>query len=147
MTQGNLDRLKESCDFPVGIQTRLPEDDKTIISTRLGELTFYEGSFHAGLRLSIHPTIRRIVYFYNICPALLAPNAWQSVICAVVVWQYYKFALSTNEFRCLFSLFKNSKPYSGWLYFKVRPGETVVGGYPSNVKGWKRKFFFISGDD
>ena len=40
-------------------------------------------------------------------------------------------------------MFKNPKPGSGWLYFKVRSGRTVIGGYLSNVKGWKRKFFIL----
>ena len=29
MTQGDLDCLRESCSFPTGIRTRLPEDDET----------------------------------------------------------------------------------------------------------------------
>ena len=52
-----------------------------------------------------------------------------------------------NEFRHLFSLFKNPKPNSRWLYFKARPGKTMIKGYPNNVKGRKKKFFFISEDD
>ena len=32
----------------------------------------------------------------------------------------------------------------GWLYFKARYKKTNLGGYPSNVKGWKSKFFFVS---
>ena len=110
-------------------------------------MAFYEADFYAGLRLPIHPTIRRILYFYNICPSQLVPNAWRSVICALVVWQYYKRALFLNEFRCLYSLSKNLKPDSGWLYFKARPGRVVLGGYHNNVKRWKRKFFVISRDD
>ena len=51
MTQDDLDRLRESCSFLAGIQTRLLEDDETIVSTRQGEVAFYEVAFHAGLRL------------------------------------------------------------------------------------------------
>ena len=86
MTQGYLDCLRESCDFPIGIQARLPEDKETIVSTRLGEVAFYEATFHTSLRLLIHPTIKRILHFYNICPAQLTPNVWRSVICIVLVW-------------------------------------------------------------
>ncbi|GFZ17514.1 ubiquitin carboxyl-terminal hydrolase-related protein [Actinidia rufa] len=99
MTQGDLDRLRESCSFPSGIQARLFEDDETILSTRPGEVAFYEAAFHAGLRFPIHPTVRRILHFYNICPAQLVPNAWRSVVCTLVVWRYYRRALSLNEFR------------------------------------------------
>ncbi|GFS32437.1 hypothetical protein Acr_00g0022790 [Actinidia rufa] len=40
MTQGELDRFRESCSFPVGIQIRLPEADETIgsLELELGDL-------------------------------------------------------------------------------------------------------------
>ncbi|PSS08040.1 MAP/microtubule affinity-regulating kinase [Actinidia chinensis var. chinensis] len=86
----------------------VPRANKTIASIHPGEVAFYEAAFHAGLRLPIHPIIRRILYFYNICPSQLVLNAWKSL---------------------------------------VRSKKTLLGGYHSNVKGWKKKFFFISGDD
>ncbi|GFS46080.1 hypothetical protein Acr_00g0100020 [Actinidia rufa] len=101
----------------VGVKP-LPEANETVASTCPGEVAFYEATFQAGLRLPIHPTIRRILAHYNICPQL-APNA----------------------------LFNNPKSNSGWLYFKARPRKTLLGGYPCNVKGWKKKFFFISRDN
>ncbi|GFS30908.1 hypothetical protein Acr_00g0014680 [Actinidia rufa] len=45
--------------------------------------------------------------------------------------------------RNLFSLNSNPKPDQGWLYFKARNKKTLLGGYPSNVKEWKSKFFFV----
>ena len=63
VTQGDLDLLIESCSFPTWIQTRLPEDDETIVSTRPGKVPFFEATFHDGLHLPIHPTIRRILHF------------------------------------------------------------------------------------
>ncbi|GFY91667.1 hypothetical protein Acr_08g0000630 [Actinidia rufa] len=42
------------------------------------------------------------------------------------VWRYYKRTLSINEFRCLFSLFKNPKPGSRWLYFKTTGSSPLV---------------------
>ena len=86
MTQDDLDRLRESYFFSYGIQARLLEDDETILSTCLGEVVFYEAVFHADLQLPIHPTIRKILHFYNICSTQLSPNAWQSVIYVVAVW-------------------------------------------------------------
>ena len=70
MTQGDLDHLRESCSFPSRIQTRPPNGNETIVSARPGEVAFYEVVFHASLHLPIHPTIKRILHFYNICPAL-----------------------------------------------------------------------------
>ncbi|GFY93766.1 cytochrome P450, family 81, subfamily H, polypeptide 1 [Actinidia rufa] len=106
MTLEEPNSLRESYSFPPGVQARLPEEGETIVSARQGEVAFYEATFPAGLRFSIHPTIRN-----------------------------------------LFSLNSNPKPDQGWLYFKARYKKTLLGGYPSNVKGWKSKFFFVSGDE
>ncbi|GFY81138.1 hypothetical protein Acr_01g0009470 [Actinidia rufa] len=98
MTHGDLDRLRETCSFPIGVQTRIPGKGKTVLSASSGEVAFYEAAFPAGL-------------------------------------------------RCLYTLLKGPGSESGWLYFKARPGKNVLKGAPSNVKGWKRRFFFISRED
>ncbi|GFS35781.1 hypothetical protein Acr_00g0042000 [Actinidia rufa] len=120
MTSKELEQLRESCSISSNTQIRLSKEGETIMSARPGEVAFYEAAFYAGLRLLIHLSIRMILHFYNICPAQLVPNAWHSV---------------------------NPKPDSRWLYFRARPKRALFGEYPSNVKGWKRKFFIISGDN
>ncbi|GFS30824.1 hypothetical protein Acr_00g0014360 [Actinidia rufa] len=111
MTQGELDRLRESRSFPAKNQIRLSEADETIA---------------------------RIMVYYNICPAQLTPNAWQSVVSTVVLWQFNKFALTLNEFRNLFSLFNNPKPDFRWLYFKVRLKQPCSGGIPTMLRDGRR---------
>ncbi|GFS36611.1 hypothetical protein Acr_00g0046960 [Actinidia rufa] len=147
MTQDDLDHLKESYSFLVGVQTRIPEKGKTILSTRTGEVAFYEAAFPASLRFPIHPTIRMILNFYNTCPTQLSPNTRRSVISVLVIWRFYRHHLSLNEFRCLYTKFKSLGSDSGWLYFKPRPGKNVLKGSPNNVKGYKRRFFFTIRDD
>ncbi|PSS08090.1 hypothetical protein CEY00_Acc18454 [Actinidia chinensis var. chinensis] len=51
------------------------------------------------------------------------------------------------DLRCLYALLKGPRLESGWLYFKARPSKNILKGAPDNVKGWKKKFFFILGDD
>ncbi|GFY85399.1 hypothetical protein Acr_04g0001370 [Actinidia rufa] len=97
------------------------------------------------VRFPIHPIIRRILNHYKIYPAQLSPNAWRSIICSLMIWRYYKRHMSYDEFRCLYSL--NPLPDSGWYYFKARPDKTLLRGSPSNVKGWKKRFFFVSRDE
>ncbi|GFZ03494.1 hypothetical protein Acr_16g0001180 [Actinidia rufa] len=116
MTLEELNALKETYFFLSRVRVRLPEEGETIISARLGEVAFYEAAFPVGLRFPIHPTIRLILQFYNICPAQLVPNAWRSIACSMAMW-------------------------------RARNKKTLLGGYPSNVKGWKSKFFFVSGDE
>ncbi|GFZ10377.1 hypothetical protein Acr_21g0009760 [Actinidia rufa] len=47
--------------------------------------------------------------------------------------------------QCLYSL--SPLPDSGWFYFKARPDKNLLRGSLSNVKGWKTRFFFASGDE
>ena len=147
MTIEELNALRETYSFPPEVRARLPDEGETITSTRPGEVAFYEAAFPAGLRFPLHNTIRLILQFYNICPAQLVPNAWRSITCSMALWRVYKYSLSLSEFRNLFSLNCNPKPDQGWLYFKARNKKVLLGGYPSNVKGWKSKFFFVSGDE
>ncbi|GFZ17187.1 hypothetical protein Acr_26g0004570 [Actinidia rufa] len=147
MTLEELNALRDTYSFPSGVQIRLPDEGETITSTRPGEVAFYEAAFPAGLRFPVHNTIRLILQFYNICPAQLVPNAWRSIACSMALWRVYRYSISLSEFRNLFSLNSNPKPDQGWLYFKARNKKVLLGGYPSNVKGWKSKFFFVSGDE
>ena len=86
MTQGELHQLKEAYRFLAEVRTRLPDASEPIILTRLGEVAFYEVAFSTSLCFQIYPLIRRILGFYNVCPAQLAPNAWQSMVGALVLW-------------------------------------------------------------
>ncbi|GFZ18401.1 hypothetical protein Acr_27g0001400 [Actinidia rufa] len=145
MSQAELDNLGATYSFPPRVRLRIPGNGETILSARQGEVAFYEAAFLAGLRLPIHPTIREILIHYKICPAQLSPNAWRSVIYSLVIWRHFKRHMSCDEFRCLYSL--SPLPDSGWYYFKARPEKNLLRGSPSNVKGWKKRFFFASGDE
>ena len=86
MTQGELDRLQESCSFPVRIQMRLLETDETITSTRLGEVAFHEAAFQVGLRLPIHPTLGESWPFTILAPLswpLMHGGVWSTLWCCV----------------------------------------------------------------
>ncbi|GFZ11287.1 hypothetical protein Acr_22g0006850 [Actinidia rufa] len=107
-----------------GIQIRLLEADETIASTHPGEVAFYEAAFQAGLRLPIHPTIKRILVYYKVSPTQLAPNAWH-----------------------VFGIFNNPKPKFWMTLLQGKVEENPAWGYPINVKGRKKDFFFISGDN
>ncbi|GFS34946.1 hypothetical protein Acr_00g0036920 [Actinidia rufa] len=122
MTLEELNALRDTYSFPSGVQIRLPDEGETITSTRPGEVAFYEAAFPAGLRFPLHSTIRLILQFLQYLPS---PARSQRL-----------------EKHCLLY-----GVVAGWLYFKAKNKKVLLGGYPSNVKGWKSKFFFVSGDD
>ena len=141
MTQGELDHLRELCFFPIGVQMRLPKANETIESTRSSEVAFYEATFSAGLHFPIYRTLRKILILYNICPAQLVPNGWRSMIGMPLLQLSNENTFSMNEFSNLLNLFNNPKPDRGQWCFKVKSRLTIIKEYPSNVKGWKKKFF------
>ncbi|GFY92643.1 hypothetical protein Acr_08g0010390 [Actinidia rufa] len=145
MTLEELDALREAYSFPPRVRVRLPEEGETITSTRPGKVAFYEAAFPVGLHFPLHPTIRLIVQFYNICPAQLVPNAWRSIVCSMAMWRVFKYTLSLSEFRNLFSLNSYLKLDQGWLYFKARNKKALLGGYPNNVKVWKNRALLCTG--
>ncbi|GFZ02215.1 hypothetical protein Acr_15g0008230 [Actinidia rufa] len=116
MSQAELDNLGATYSFPPGVRLRIPGDGDTILSARQGEVVFYEAAFLAGLRLPIHPTIRKNF------------DSLQDLPCTVLI-------------------LPQPLPDSGWYYFKARPEKNLLRGSPSNVKGWKTRFFFASGDE
>ncbi|GFS31570.1 hypothetical protein Acr_00g0018150 [Actinidia rufa] len=83
MNLEELNAFRDAYSFPSGVQVRLPNEGETITFTRPGKVAFYEAAFPAGLRFPLHPTIRLILQFYNICPTQLVPNAWRSIACSM----------------------------------------------------------------
>ena len=134
MTHGDLDHLRKTYFFPTGVQARIPTEDVTILSIHPDEVAFYEAAFPARLRFPVHPIIRRILSFYNICPTQHSPNAWQCVICILVIWLFYRRHMSLNEFRCIYTLFKNPKPDSGWLYLRRGRARTYLRDHRATLK-------------
>ncbi|GFS38730.1 hypothetical protein Acr_00g0059090 [Actinidia rufa] len=145
MSQVDLDNLGTTYSFPPGYDSGFLGMARRFYQLAKARWRFMRPLFLAGLRFPIHPTIRDILIHYQICPAQLSPNAWRSVICSLVIWRVFKRHLSYGEFRCLYSL--SPLPDSGWYYFKARPEKNLLRGSPSNVKGWKMRFFFASGDE
>ncbi|GFS42334.1 hypothetical protein Acr_00g0079240 [Actinidia rufa] len=88
MTQGDLDRLRETCSFPMGVHTRIPRKGETVLSASSGEVAFYEAVFPASLRVGVRMAL-----------------------------------------------------------FQGETGQEHLERGLSNIKGWKRRFFFVSGDD
>ncbi|GFZ17392.1 hypothetical protein Acr_26g0006620 [Actinidia rufa] len=148
-----LDETNQSPSFPP-VLTNSPKMDTSSLNKESNVMSQAEldnlgatYSFPPGVRLRI-PGIAK--QFYQLAkarfaPAQLSPNAWRLVICSLVIWRHFKRHMSCDEFRCLYSL--SPLPDSGWYYFKARPEKNLLRGSPSNVKGWKTRFFFASGDE
>ncbi|GFY88644.1 hypothetical protein Acr_06g0005840 [Actinidia rufa] len=141
-----IDETSQSSSFP---PTNSPKMDTSSLTKEGNAMSQAEldklgstYSFPSGIRLQIPGDGETIL---SARQGELSPNAWRSVICSLVIWRHFKRHMSCDEFRCLYSL--SPLPDSGWYYFKARPEKNLLRGSPSNVKGWKTRFFFSSGDE
>ncbi|GFZ19321.1 hypothetical protein Acr_28g0000260 [Actinidia rufa] len=143
-----IDETNQSPSFPP-VLTNSPKMDTSSLNKESNVMSQAEldnlgatYSFSPGVRLRIPGDGETIL---SARQGELSPNAWRSVICSLVIWRHFKRHMSCDEFRCLYSL--SPLLDSGWYYFKARPEKNLLRGSPSNVKGWKTRFFFASGDE
>ncbi|GFS31522.1 hypothetical protein Acr_00g0017830 [Actinidia rufa] len=91
------DKLSEKYSFPSGIQLRILGEGEMILSTRSGEVAFYEASFHASLRKSC-----------NTLPALIEDEAKRTaeVLGKIELGGYFDMSkvLSSRTFKKHFAL-------------------------------------------
>ncbi|GFS42074.1 hypothetical protein Acr_00g0077920 [Actinidia rufa] len=140
MTPDELDLLRESYSFPPHMQLRIPEEGETITSTRPGKGSqrVAKGSQCPARPQRVAKGSQSVANIFTI---------FELGRGAISLWHAYKYAMPISEFKHLFSLNNKPKPDHDWLYFKARYKKTLLRGYPSNVKGWKKKIFFTSRDD
>ncbi|GFS45974.1 hypothetical protein Acr_00g0099280 [Actinidia rufa] len=110
-----------------------------------------EGSPEENPLIAVHPSVRLPDEGEIITSTRLGEVAFYKAVFPAglrfPIHPTIRYSISLTEFRNLFSLNSNPKPDQGWLYFKARNKKVLLGGYPSNVKGWKSKFFFVSGNE
>ncbi|GFS41154.1 hypothetical protein Acr_00g0072690 [Actinidia rufa] len=142
MSKDDLDRLKKSYSFPTGVQTRIPEEGETILSTRTCDVTFYKSCFPHRSEV---PNSSHHQDDFEFLQHLPCPTFPQCVISVLVIWRFIGVIFFLNEFRYLFTLFKSPRSDLEWLYFKARlvQGE----GVPQVPRSWGTLEISSSGGD
>ncbi|RWW39843.1 hypothetical protein BHE74_00054785 [Ensete ventricosum] len=93
----------------------------------------------AGLRFPLHPVIEACLEWWRISPSHIAPNSWRYLV--AFLWECYGSGIvATRElFMACFRLSRGQAEY-----YLVAHNGFRVSGAPSNDKGRKSHFFFIS---
>ncbi|THU64853.1 hypothetical protein C4D60_Mb01t30840 [Musa balbisiana] len=89
----------------------------------------------AGLRLPLHPIIVSCLSMWRISPSQVAPNSWRYLVAFLGECYYANITPTRNLFLSCFRV--------GGYFLSARIGFRV-GGAPSNNKGWKGWFFYVS---
>ncbi|XVE54701.1 hypothetical protein DITRI_Ditri03aG0103100 [Diplodiscus trichospermus] len=107
----------------------------------------YADAFKAGLCLPLHPLIPKIFHEFGVAPTQITPNSWRVLICFITFCYSQEITPTVNLFRAIYTLKDHSGDSKGWCFFSARVGFKLFEGFPSSIKGWKKRFFIISSSE
>ncbi|RWV84931.1 hypothetical protein GW17_00053318 [Ensete ventricosum] len=97
-------------------------------------------ALEAGLRFPLHPLIEECLRWWRISPSQVTPNSWRYLVVFLGECRGAKIILTQDLFMTCFRLCK----IRGSYYLTARV-DFRVSGAPSNNKGWKSRYLFVSG--
>ncbi|XP_064965208.1 uncharacterized protein LOC135612629 [Musa acuminata AAA Group] len=97
------------------------------------------GALEAGLRFPLHPVIEDCLRAWGISPSQMAPNSWRYLVVFLGECRMAGIEPSRALFLSCFRLCRGR----GGYHLAARSGFRI-GGAPSNNKGRKSRFFFVS---
>ncbi|RWW58063.1 hypothetical protein BHE74_00035108 [Ensete ventricosum] len=97
-------------------------------------------ALEVGLRFPLHPLIEECLRWWRISPSQVAPNSWRYLVVFLGECRGAGIIPTRDLFVACFRLCKSR----GGYYLTVRVSFRVS-GVPSNNKGWKSHYLFVSG--
>ncbi|RZR93245.1 hypothetical protein BHM03_00021705 [Ensete ventricosum] len=97
-------------------------------------------ALEASLRFPLHPLIEECLKWWKISPSQVAPNSWRYLVMFLGECRGAGIIPTQDLFMVCFCLCKNW----GGYYLTTRVSFRVSGA-PSNNKGWKSRYLFVSG--
>ncbi|RRT31511.1 hypothetical protein B296_00053148 [Ensete ventricosum] len=93
-----------------------------------------------GLRFPLHPLIEECLRWWRISPSQVAPNSWGYLVVFLGECRGAEIIPTRDLFMACFRLCKSRGNYylTAWVGFRVS-------GAPSNNKGWKSRYLYVSG--
>ncbi|RRT37696.1 hypothetical protein B296_00056770 [Ensete ventricosum] len=101
--------------------------------------SLFVDALEAGLRFPLHPVIGECLSRWRVSPSQIAPNSWRYLITFLGECRGSGIIPSRDLFLSCFQLCKGH----GGYYLTARAGFRVEAA-PSNNKGWKSRFMYIS---
>ncbi|RRT32189.1 hypothetical protein B296_00056316 [Ensete ventricosum] len=97
-------------------------------------------ALEAGLWFPLHPLIEECLRWWRISPGQVAPNSWRYLV--IFLGECRKAGIIPTR-DLLMACFRLCKSRGGY-YLTARVGFRVSGA-PSNNKGWKSRYLYVSG--
>ncbi|KAL2476406.1 Uncharacterized protein Adt_37142 [Abeliophyllum distichum] len=154
MVEEDLVKLREAYRIPADIELILPEPNERACFPRRGCTALHLNAFVSGMRLPLHPMLRRILRAYDLTPTQVAPNGWSQMVGGMYLWFRHSFGMEMplHVFQTIYqprklSRKKGGEEEVGWYYFSPWGShKPLVTGCPSSIKQWKESWFWVSGN-
>ncbi|RRT84645.1 hypothetical protein B296_00011508 [Ensete ventricosum] len=140
VTEGSLVAIRERYSIPREYGLHVPQPGQRPYSSDVPGVCISVDALEAGLRFPLHSTIEECLRWWGISPSQVAPNSWRYLVVFLGECQGAGIIPTRNLFMACFRLCKSRSGY----YLTARVGFKVSGA-PSNNKGWKARYLFVSG--
>ncbi|KAL2485134.1 Glyceraldehyde-3-phosphate dehydrogenase [Abeliophyllum distichum] len=124
MVEEDLMKLREAYRIPADIELTLSSPNERACFSRRGCTTLHLNAFVSGMRLPLHPMLRRILRAYDLAPTQVAPNGWSQMVEGMYLWFRHSFGMEMPlyVFQTVYQLRKLPRKKGreeevGWYYF------------------------------
>ncbi|KAL2476577.1 Uncharacterized protein Adt_37313 [Abeliophyllum distichum] len=93
MVEEDLTRMREQYRIPSDVELILPGPNERACFPREGCTALHLNAFVSGLRLPLHPMLRRILRAYSLAPTQVSPNGWSQMVGGMYLWFRHSFGM------------------------------------------------------
>ncbi|THU73439.1 hypothetical protein C4D60_Mb04t22860 [Musa balbisiana] len=134
-----LGRVKDHYSIPIEYELYTHRSGQWAHDPFLDGFGLTLNALEAGLKFSLHTVIEACLSWWRILPSKMAPNSWRYMVAFFRECRGVGITSTRSLFLSCFHLLKG--PGS---YFLSSYGGFKVSRAPSNNKGWKSYYFFVS---
>ncbi|RZS21103.1 hypothetical protein BHM03_00053688, partial [Ensete ventricosum] len=140
VTEGSLVVIRERYSVPVEYGLHVSQPGQCPYSLDAPGMCISVDALEAGLQFPLYPLIEECLRWWRISPSQVAPNSWRYLVVFLGERRGAGIIPTRDLFMACFRLCKSQGGYD----LTARVGFRVSGA-PSNNKGWKSRYLFVSG--
>ncbi|RRT45296.1 hypothetical protein B296_00037116 [Ensete ventricosum] len=140
VTEGSLAAIWERYSISTKYGLHVPLSGQRPYSSDAPGVCTSVDALEAGFRFSLHPLIEECIRWWRISPSQVAPNSWRYLVVFLGECLGAEIIPTRDLFMTCFRLYKSRGSYYLTAYIGFR-----VSRVPSNNKGWKFRYIFVSG--
>ncbi|RWV89715.1 hypothetical protein GW17_00048126 [Ensete ventricosum] len=140
VTEGSLAVIRERYNIPAEYGLHVPQPRQRPYRSDVPGVCILVDSLEVDLQFLLHPTIEECIRWWRISLSQVAPNSWRYLVVFLSECRGAGIIPTHDLFMACFRLCKSRDGY----YLTAHVGFRVS-GVPSNNKGWKSRYLFVSG--